>query len=358
MVFDSYCLFLTIRSTLLFHQSHMEHIPFVAKENAWERLKQSFQVYKENFIPLSILIFFYNVVALVVSLWMWNRVIDSVTMWQNSELGIMDLLMGNPASIALIFSLGILGFITYLIFYIPILVWTIKSIRDSIHGEKIDVQANLKYGMSQFFNVLRIYLYIFQYVFLTPALLFIAGLIVLLIALISDIEALLTLWWILLLISVLVFIPYMIYRWLRSTFRLYAAIDTKNFSKEYFISGLGETKWQVWRLFWNFLLVWICIGIFSGIFWTIINVVTGVNKQIQIEESIDSWDLTIGDINELRDEVGWIDMLHGLLITLIEVLWIVFATIFTYILYLRIRDEYNPSKETLTIMNDENSTDI
>lgn len=79
-----------------------------------------------------------------------------------------------------------------MIFYIPVLVATIKSIRDTIHEKQVDVMVNLKYGFLQFWNVLKVYWYIFQYVFLTPALILISGLLVVLLALITGIGTLFT----------------------------------------------------------------------------------------------------------------------------------------------------------------------
>ena len=214
--------------------------------------------------------------------------------------------------------------------------------RDAISGKEIRVGENLKYGFSHFFNVIKVYWYIFQYVFLTPALLLIAGLLVILIALFTDIDWLYYVWGLILIAALIIGVVYGVYRWLRSTFRLYAAIDQGDFTKESFTAWLQETKWKLWRILWNFILVGLIVWVSTWIVWWIINTITGEN----IEERSQSLISSVEDDNaSIWDnwedlQIDGVIILNGLLITFIEAVGMIFITLFTYVLYLRIRDEY------------------
>ena len=315
---------------------------FIAAESVWERIKQAIAIYKNNFVGLTLLILFYNVLAFIISVWIWDQVIKWVSSNQNTWRDLITFFVWDTISAMIMLLAFIVGFLAYMIFFIPVFVGTLKSIRDAISGKEIHVWENLKYGFSHFFNVLRVYWYIFQYVFLTPVIFLITGLIVILIALVSGIESLFAVGWFLLISAMIVWIIYGVYRGLRSTFRLYAAIENEDFTKESFVAWLQETKGKLWRIIWNFILVAIIIWISTWIIWGIINTITGVNIEERtqgITSSLENnqaitWEL----IAEL--ELDGAIVLNGLLITLIDAIGIIFMTLFTYIFYLRIRDEY------------------
>ena len=349
---DSPTLFLTINSTLSLHNLSMEEnqVPestFVAAAGVWERLKQTFQLYKNNFVELTLLILFYNMIALVVSMGVWNQIVHFATKWQSTDFDIVSLFLSNTSMLATIIAIAIIGFLSYMIFFIPVFVGTLKSIRDAIAGKEVRVSENLKYGFSQFFNVLKVYWYVFEYVFLTPALLLIAWLVVILIATITGIESLFTVGGLLLVAALIVWIIYGVYRWLRSTFRLYGAIENEDFSKELFRRWLDETKGKLWRILGNFILIGIIVWLWSGILGSVISAVTGVDQDIYSENwlAYEEGEITESEILEMS-QIDTLMFVHGIIMSIIESIWLVFVTIFTYVFYLRIRDEYGNHEQS------------
>ncbi len=331
----------------------MEQTQFIAEERVIPRLKQAFILYKNNFVGLTLLIFFYNIIAFVVSIGLWNKVLKNLTFafGEDIELDIVSLFLQDTLNIGIIFVIVVIGFLSYIIFFIPIFVGTLKSIGEALQGEEIQVQDNLRYGITRFFDVMKVYWYIFQYVFLTPALILIAWLSVILLALIYDIEALYILWGLLLTTAICLWVIYGVYRWLRSTFRLYAAIKEENFTKQSFLTWLDETKGKLWRIFWNFVLVGLLTWIATGIFWVIINTVTWVNtdeRMQDIERKIENREFNIEEITEDLNGINQLNVhsiLNGILITLIESVGLIYITICSYLLYLRLSDEYKKPQE-------------
>lgn len=341
-------------------ENQVSHSTFIAEEKLIPRLKQSFELYKKNFVGLSILILFYNVIALMISTGAWSIGIGNLSnLGGSGQDEMLSQLATNMSSVALIVWLSVLWFFAYIILFIPIFVATIQSIKNAMRGEEILPWENFKYWLSQFFNIFKVYWYVFQYVFLFPAFILISGLGVILIGLISGIDALMTLGGILVGGATILWIIFMVYRWLRSTFRIYGAVDSEDFSKENFTQWLKETQGKVLRIFGNFFVLGLCLWLFGMIFWAVINTVTWVNpneESLKIQEQIEAGELSFADLQEFSESVTGMHLLHGLLTSLIEVLWIVFATIFTYIFSLRIRDEYSLSQETLTIVDNETSS--
>ena len=321
---------------------------FIVANSVWQRLKQVSRIYKKNFIWLTLLILFYNIIAFAVSVWIWNQVITWLVGNDNIEENVLAFIMWNTASLIIAMLVFVIGILSYIIFFIPVFVGTLKSMRDAISEKEIRVSENLRYGFSQFFNVLKVYWYIFQYVFLTPALVLIAGLLVILIALISDIDSLYIAWWLLLGVALITWIVYGVYRWLRSTFRLYAAIDQEDFTKQFFVDWLEETRWKLWRILWNFIVIGLIVWISTWILGWIINIITGVNIEEDSQNIISSFEnnewMSWEDLREFQIDGAII--LNGVIITFIEAVGMIFITLFTYILYLRIRDEYKKNKST------------
>lgn len=67
-------------------------------------------------------------------------------------------------------------------------------------------------------------------------------------------------------LSVILTLYFIVYRWLRSTFAIYCAIDRDDFSRKSFQSSLRLTDNQWMRIFGNLLGIWLLIGLISSIF--------------------------------------------------------------------------------------------
>jgi hypothetical protein len=64
-------------------------------------------------------------------------------------------------------------FLVYLLLYIPVFLGLIKTIQQVYNNEAVKIQKNIYYGFSRLWLSMKTYWYIFAYVALIPALIFI-----------------------------------------------------------------------------------------------------------------------------------------------------------------------------------------
>jgi hypothetical protein len=89
-------------------ENQVSESKFVAAESVIERLKQSFLLYKNNFIGITLLILFYNMLAFVVSTGLWNQIVHYITKGQNTDLNIIELFMSHTSLLAIIVLIAII----------------------------------------------------------------------------------------------------------------------------------------------------------------------------------------------------------------------------------------------------------
>lgn len=327
----------------IFYIHTMQQVSFQAEEKVFDRIIQAFELYKNNFVNFTVTIFLYNLVALV--FWLTMGKFTNSFLWGNESSGLS--MLWAPSDIYITMSLWAIAFLTYIIFYIPVLVGTLKTIHDAMHEKNIDTVSNFQYGLRQFSNVMKVYWYVFEYVFLVPALILIIWLLLMLGAMMSGVWALAGLWGLVIFISVLTGIIFGVYRGLRSTFRLYGALEEEDFSKEAFTRGLEETSGKLWRIIGNFIVLSLTLWLISIPVNIAINTVTGIHPSediMQIKNMVDNKDQmtlenvqsTIADMTKLS---LW-DILHKTLAMIYKTLVSVFGLVFIYIFYLRLKEEY------------------
>ena len=142
------------------------------KIDVFARITQSFDILKNNFLKLTLIMFIYQFVALVV---IWTLL--TVFVFWGISLSTMSWsellnLFSNPEFIIIVL-LWIIFYIVYLILFIPVLLWLIKTIYNIINQEEIILMDNLKYWFKKIFDSFKTYWFVFFYVALIPSLIFI-----------------------------------------------------------------------------------------------------------------------------------------------------------------------------------------
>jgi len=312
---------------------------FEAKEKFLDRVEQSFAIFKNNIVLLAVPFIIFNFLTLVVLpvvimiLTLNTLSFDRIVWWDYSQLS---------NSIMLLVTGGIFFATLYLILLIPVQIWTIKSIKQAIDNKTPSPKENILYGFSHLWEIFRTYWYIFAYVMLIPALIFILGgfSIIWWLAGWWDFSGgFMIVWYICIVFSVLLWGFFAIYRWNRSTFAIISALDSSSFTKENFKNAVTLTQGKWWRVFWNLFGVWL-IG------WLLIGLVTGVVNAFMGLWS-NSWDI----LSTAAQNEDWALILESLtqfnIFSFIAntfwnilgtLLW-VFITTFTYIFFLRLEME-------------------
>ena len=309
-----------------------------SKENFFDRFKQTFIIFKNNFIQLFLPMFLYKFIAIVV-LWSLIMFYFLMNIWDISKwwTDIFSLLF-NPLFVISIILWFIL-MIVYLIFYIPVYLWLIKSIKQVVEWEEITTKANLIYWFNRILSSFKTYWYIFSYVALIPALLFILWWLLFNAWFYYDsYEILKDIWWLIMIISLILFVFFAIYRWVKATFPIYSAVNHDNFSKVDFLNSVNITNNSWWRVFWNTFLVWLIV-------WFTVSFAANLLKIFSYSwidfNSIKSFDdlLLISSNFTIYSQI-----LSGFLNNIISTIWSVFIIVFVYLLFLRIKFESNPSR--------------
>jgi len=177
------------------------------------------------------------------------------------------------------------------IIYVWVYLWLIKTISDIYKWISYNFYSNINYWFGNIINSFATYYYIFMYVYFIPAIFMILWLWLILIDLINNkIWAKTINWWYLnwtkipdfsnvqwfyfglwlVLLSIIIWIYFVIYRWIKSSFAIIHSVDTRDFSYNSFKLSIKFTNNNWWRIFWNmfifFIITWIIFWILNSIF--------------------------------------------------------------------------------------------
>lgn len=295
------------------------------------RVWQSFEILKNNFLSLTLPLFIYNFIALVLVWAIFFSVLFS-NMWNISDSKFdWFILLDNPIVIINI-TIWVLLFIAYLILYIPVLLSLLKSVKQAIAWENITIKENLNYWFSRIINSFKTYWYIFSYVALIPAIIFIIWWLLIIIGFSSDWLSILgNIWAILIAVWWITFVVFAIYRWIKATFALYSAVDEDSFTKSNFLNSIELTDNKWWIIVWNFIVISLIMWVISFIIWFVFWVIYY------------SW-VDFQSINTLEEFISFANnfsiipqIISGFLNNIINTIITVFSTIFIYLLFLRFK---------------------
>jgi len=319
------------------------------RESVSDRLSDSLVFFKNNFNNLFLPFFIYNFISITIIWTILQYYFINSLAWINDYSSLDTFSFLNNSVVVIWIVVGTFLFILYLIAYVFVLIWLLKSIKQWINWKDINIIENLKYWFLNFWNSMKTYWYVFVYVAMIPALLFILwGVLFNLSYYLDNISFLSSLGWWLMIISAMLFVFFSIYRWTKAKFALYSAVDNEEFTRENFNNSIKYTDNNWWRIIWNYLLVWILISIlwyiisainwlFSFSFWGWSDLVSGLTDAYYSKDYSNIWDLTSNYINNFSfiAEVLW-----NIIDTIFKTVTSVFVIIFSYIFYLRLEKEY------------------
>ncbi len=337
------------------------------KEQFFDRFDQSFKLVKNNFVWLFIPVFVYHMLAFVIfTVLIWTFFLTKIGDINNIENFNIWLFLSDPAVVSMI-TVWIFVFLLYLLLYIVIILTTLKSIKKTVEWEKIDINESVMYWFSRFFSSMKTYWYMFVYVYLIPALVFIVWWILLNIWLFNNNDSMSYIWGWIMIVSLITWIVFVIYRWTKATFALYSAVDNDSFEKENFDNSIGITNRDWWRIFWNILFIWMIIGFWTSMIESAIWMfIFGLSLWWSVLSSWISELISWGNPENIIDNITqyfenksiFYDIFKNLFSITLQSIWTVFIIVFTYLFYLRLyrEDEYFRNKWDKVVVEEKNIT--
>lgn len=302
---------------------------------AWvfDRIKLSFSIFFSNFINLFLPLFLYKFLFIVL---IWTFFLSIFfSQFLASGINWLDFFSFLNSSF-IVFSILFLMifFIVYLTLYIWIFIWIIRTAKQIVEEREVNVIENLKYWFSKIFSAFKTYWFIFAYVALIPALIFIVWWLLLNIWLFnSSLSFLSALGWLVMWIWWLIFIVFSIYRWLKASFSLSSAIDSDSYTKDNFNFSIWLTDNKFLRILWNYILFAIIVWLIWFIYW-IISLFLNISwVNFDSINTLNDFYLLAWEFSFTTQVISW--FISSILNTSLTVIWI----IFTYIFFLRLKKE-------------------
>lgn len=315
----------------------------LANEKVLDRIEQSFEIFRKAFIYIVLPFFVYNIISfifflLVISYFIFSWILSSLV--DLLSYNNFFLFLSNPKFIILA-TLSLFFLLVYLLLFIPFLIYTIKTIWDFYNWAiKIDFKSNFLYATNRFLNIMQTYWYMFAYLALIPSLIFIFWGLIFNIWYFYDLPFdYKMVGWAFMLVWFLFFIVNMIYRWIKSTFALYSAIDCDDYSKENFVQSVTITNKKWWRILWNLILIWAIVWLLSWIASNIFSIFFG---KIWDFSSLDFENITPSTLQSFIDAFSFFNyFVSWFFDSLIKTIGTVFIYVFIYVFYKRLYFESN-----------------
>ncbi|PID87397.1 hypothetical protein CSB07_01760 [Candidatus Gracilibacteria bacterium] len=339
-----------------------------AKKDFFDRVAQSFVLFKSNFLGLFLPFFLYNLLYFVlgyfVFLKMGGILISEVG---NYKTGIDFFSALNNTKTIIFISIGIVFFLLYLILYIPLYISLVKSIKDSFESKKVKVKDNLLFGFRRILNSFATYYYIFIYVVGIPVLFFVIGGVLFNLTFYLELDRLIreiSIW--IIFFSLILFFFFLIYRGVKSKFGLIFAIENDAFNKQNFLESINLTNGNWLRILGNIFLFGIIVGSIKLFLSFTISIIGYFNSTKVIPNFISSEDIISminngGNINQLIkiEDIKNIfeyffqfelsSFIKSILNVGLNTVSVIFVTIFLYILMKRIELEKNVTNKKTTV---------
>ncbi len=258
------------------------------------RIKQSFLLFAKNFFGISLYYIIFIIISWITLSLLWKYIFSIAFKFVNvnKDVGIDANSYINIWYFAIIYWFIALSVV---ILKIPFYISLIKNIENSYNWELVNKNSNLKYWFASILKIFNTYWYIFKYVVLIPSLVLIVWLLVFFVDQ--------GIWAILVILALIIFVYFAIFRWLRSFFSLMYAIIHNEFSNDNFKKSIFLTKNKIWTIFWN--IIWLAI-----FFWFLLFIISKfINFSTFDMDSIYStiWDIYLHketiNINEKMTEL-------------------------------------------------------
>lgn len=224
------------------------------QEKVLSRIEQSFILLKNN---MEAVIGFWIINILLYFIWMflfkyWVNVFifDEKLLFQNSNL-----IIGFEV---------IIYILALIILQIGIYLWLVHYISEAYKENKPNFHQSMQYWMSKILISFITYYHIFIFVYIIPLWIMIIWLLLILFEQLWIYKTW-DYWTIITSISFILLLIFAIYRWTKSVFAIYWAVDNDSFTKDNFVNTVRLTDNNWWRIIWNMLLLWLIIWLSSTI---------------------------------------------------------------------------------------------
>lgn len=138
---------------------------------------------------------------------------------------------------------------------------------------EISLLGWFRYWVTRLLRSFYTYYYIFIYIYLIPVIIFFIWWLMVIWDKLTSVGGFVpyfsNVWFWLVIASAVLALVFSIYRWLRSTFSIYNAIESDEFTMINFEKSLVITKWKCLEIFWNLFAIWFIVWIISAIIWAI-----------------------------------------------------------------------------------------
>ena len=329
----------------------MENKSIIAKEAVFDRIEQSFELFKKNFIELFLPIFLYTfwTITIFTSIfsYFWLKYLQEFSKNFNESKIAENMDWLNYSSEIIIWvSVFIILIILFVAIYIPFWLGTVKWIKQAYNWEKVTTKENIIYWFKNIFNSFKTYWFSFAYVALIPALIWIIWWLLFIYWNFNNNSSFEQVWWSISMFAIILFIFFAIYRWIKSSFYISSAIDKNEFTKENFYFWINITKDKWWRILWNFILVWLIVSLVTWVLNTIIWLVGSsfdidTNSLLNLKENWNPEEL-MNIVNTTLDSYSPVlNFIKSTLENVVSTISTIFILIFTYIFFKRLEVENN-----------------
>lgn len=210
--------------------------------------------------------------------WLINIVLFLIWFW------VMKLMYNNFDLSDILGKKNVLIYLTifvYLIFTIIIQmwikIWAIKQIENVYKEWEQNIINNIKYWFERIIPSFVTYYHVFVYVYLFPLLALIVWLIFINLSLNNWTESAEIIWIILIIIWAFYLLYSLIYRWTRSIFSIYGAVDKDSYNKDNYEENLNITKNKFRKIFSYLFIFGLTVSI---IIWFINQVTTSSDPSV------------------------------------------------------------------------------
>ena len=322
----------------------------IAKEKFLDRVEQSFVLFKNNFLSITLPFIIFNILFIVIV----PAILMNLVFANISFSGIFS---GSSQNIGTIISLLIVGALTfaviYLVLLIPVQIGLIKSVKQAIEEKEITAKENILYGFTHLADIFKTYWYIFAYVLLIPALIFIAWGFIMLAWLFQSWGnpdgPLVIIWSLLMWLGGVLAAIYSIYRGVKATFSIISAVDTEEFTKDNFKSAVLITKGKWWRIVGNLFAVGFIGGLLVGLVSWLGNAVAFSWTDFSALWNLWNEEPNISEIISQFTQFNPLKFLNQIFQNTLWTILGVFISVFSYVFFIRLREEYTWGVEKTTL---------
>lgn len=340
---------------------------------AWvlDRVETTFFLMKKNFVKMILPLFVFNFIFFGFLYLVFINYIVKIMSWFDAwnYNDIFQIIYSSQW--VLVISILIFMWLLYALLYLPILLTTIRIINKTFLNESIDLEENVYFWFKNILNSFSTYWFIFKYVYLLPAIIFIIWGIWFNVWYILEFES--NIWEVLNNISIgfmvfwfILFLIFSVYRGLKVTFAIYSAVSKEEFTQKNFDLNKQITDNNLLRILWNLILVWFIIWFAAWFIESIFEIfIPDSLTVLWLDELIlwlqnTQWNVNISEVfNNSNFDISFSNITYLISTFITQFIWVissVFMLVFTYVFMKRLELENKQNSSSDIINESENIT--